>query len=126
MNFLFNAALSSMKYLMAQIVDEGSYLCIDKIDEFLVTHQNFPNQVKLLAIASESQSYILQPPACRSNGCLFDRISVSTVLSYPSALDVRKSTGPNGLSSTFIKEVANKDAIPLINYITSLYMIMMV
>ena len=54
-------------------------------------------------------------PACGTGDFLFDRISVSTVLSHLSTLDVSKYTGPNGLSAAFLREVANEIAVLLTN-----------
>ena len=44
-NFLFHVAVSSTKYVATYGInfDKGSF---DKIDEFLATCQNYPNQVK--------------------------------------------------------------------------------
>jgi len=39
-----------------------------------------------------------------NNSFIFDEISVSTVLSHLTFLDVTKSTGPNGLSARFLEE----------------------
>ena len=69
-----------------------------------------------MAISSKHQiadSYVL--PDCGTGDFSFDRISVSTVLSLLSTLDVSKSTGPDGLSAVFLKEVANEIAVPLTN-----------
>ena len=46
---------------------------------------------------------------------IFHLTDVSTVLSHLSTLDVSKSTGPDGLSATFLREVANEIAVPLTN-----------
>ena len=69
-----------------------------------------------MAISSKQQSaesYVL--PACGTGDFLFDRITISTVLSHLSTLDVSKSTGPDGLSAAFLREVANEIAAPLTN-----------
>ena len=44
-----------------------------------------------------------------------DKISVSTILSHLSTLVVSKSTGPDGLSAAFLREVANEIAVLLTN-----------
>ena len=69
-----------------------------------------------MAISSKHQSadsYVL--PACGTGDFSFDRISVSTVLSHLSTLDISKSTGPDSLSAVFLREVANEIAVPLTN-----------
>ena len=68
-----------------------------------------------VAITSQHQStnsfcYI---PSGNDNGFSFNEITVPAVLSHINKLDVKKSTGPDSLSATFLKEVANKIAIPL-------------
>ena len=44
---------------------------------------------------------------------MFDKIDSSTVFAHLSSLDVRKSMGPDDLSSGFLKEVASEIAEPL-------------
>ena len=46
---------------------------------------------------------------------MFSRINYSTVSTHLSSLDVRKSTGPDQLSSRFLKEVASEVVVPLTN-----------
>ena len=43
----------------------------------------------------------------------FSEISVSSVLSHLQSLDPKKSTGPDGLSARFLKEIAVEIASPL-------------
>ena len=43
----------------------------------------------------------------------FNMISVLTVLSHLTSLDVTKSTGPDGLSARFLKEISNEIVEPL-------------
>ena len=84
----------------------GDSVSLDSINNFFQT----------VAISSKHQSadsYVL--PACDTGDFSFDRITVSTVLSHLSTLDVSKSTGPDGLSAAFLKEVANEIAVPLTN-----------
>ena len=79
---------------------------LDSINDFFQT----------VAISSKHQSAdscVL--PACGTGDFSFDRISISTVLSHLSTLDVSKSTGPDGLSAAFLREVANEIAVPLTN-----------
>ena len=81
-------------------------MSLDSINDFFQT----------VAISSKHQSadsYVL--PACGTGDFSFDRISISTVLSHLSTLDASKSTGPDGLSAAFLREVANEIAVPLTN-----------
>ena len=64
-----------------------------------------------------ASSFTSFPSKCAANVFTFNEISVSTVLTHLSTLDVRKSMGPDGFSATFLREVANEIAVPL----TSLY-----
>ena len=82
----------------------------------LVSLDSINDFFQILAISPQHRSadfYV--SPVCGSGGFSFDRISVSAVLSHLSTLDVSKSTGPDGLSAAFLKEVANEIAIPLTN-----------
>ena len=67
----------------------------------------------ILSILQSGDSYVF--PACGTGDFSFDRISISTVLSHLSTLDVSKSAGSDGLSAAFLKEVTNEIAIPLTN-----------
>ena len=46
---------------------------------------------------------------------MFAKIDYATVLTHLSSLDVGKSTGPDQLSSRFLKEVAGEVIVPLTN-----------
>ena len=84
----------------------GDSVSLDSINDFFRT----------VAISSKHQSadsYVL--PACDTGDFSFDRVTVSTVLSHLSTLDVSKSTRPDGLSAAFLREVANEIAVPLTN-----------
>ena len=47
------------------------------------------------------------------NKFMFTKIDYSIVFNYLSSLDVKKSTGPDQLSSRFLKEVASEVVVPL-------------
>ena len=54
------------------------------------------------------------------NNCVGDKFMLpmvddSTVFAHLSSLDVKKSTGPDQLSSRFLKEVASEIVVPLTN-----------
>ena len=49
------------------------------------------------------------------NKFMFSKIDYSTMSTHLSSLDVKKSTGPDQLSSRFLKEVASEVVVPLTN-----------
>ena len=49
------------------------------------------------------------------NKFMFTKVDYSTVFTHLSSLDVRKSTGPDQLSSRFLREVASEVVVPLTN-----------
>ena len=53
------------------------------------------------------------PPATDTDNFQFSTITSSTVCAMLSALDVRKSVGPDGISARFLKEIAEVVAEPL-------------
>ena len=61
-----------------------------------------------IAVGSSHQpatSFIL-PDDDTDSGFSFNEISVDTVFKHLSSLDVHKSTGPDGLSARYLKEIA--------------------
>ena len=80
-----------------------SFDCI--IEFFQTVVINFQHQ--------NANSFCTTPSGDDDNGFSFNEMTVPAVLSHINRLDVKKSTGPDGLSSTFLKEVASKIAIPL-------------
>ena len=90
----------------------------DKISPDLIN--DFFQNVAILPLHSQTSAACYAPSSsavCSDNAFLFDEISPDIVLSHLSNLDVKKSMGPDGLSTTFLKTVANKITVPL----TSLY-----
>ena len=85
----------------------------------------FPQGVSLDAINDFFQSVAISPQHLSAENYdfssnesiddqfMFDKIDSSTVFAHLSSLDVRKSTGPDDLSSRFLKEVASEIAEPL-------------
>jgi len=58
-----------------------------------------------------------QSTASNLDWFVFQEVSISTVLSHLSSLDITKATGPDGLSARFLKEISDEIAEPL----TALY-----
>ena len=48
---------------------------------------------------------------------MFAMVDDSTAFTHLSSLDVKKSTGPDQLSSRFLKEVASEIVVPLTNFL---------
>jgi len=68
-----------------------------------------------IAVGSSHQpatSFIL-PDDDTDSGFSFNEISVDTVFKHLSSLDVHKSTGPDGLSARYLKEIAVEIVVPL-------------
>ena len=65
-------------------------------------------QTLLIAVTSSHQSadnFAIPATSCDTNPFTFTEISESLVLSHLDSLDPRKSTGPDGLSARFLKEI---------------------
>ena len=76
------------------------------------------DQFQNVAITSQhkpaSHFVLTSDDVINNDNCFkFDVISVSTVLSHLTSLNVTKSTGPDGLSARFLKEISNEIAEPL-------------
>ena len=85
-----------------------SVLSLDSIND------HFQN-VEVSGRHEPASSYVLPSDDGTNNAnCFsFDVIPVSTVLSHLNSLDVSKSTGPDGLSTRFLKAISNEIAEPL-------------
>jgi len=81
------------------------------------TINDFFQHVAISPQHHSASSFTSFPSNRAANAFTFKEISVSTVLAHLSNLDVRKSMGADGLSATFLREVANEIVVPL----TSLY-----
>ena len=72
---------------------------------FLDSINNFFQLWLFLLVTSLSADEFC-PASHSSDGFAFSQVSVSTVAEQLSKLDVRKATGPDGLSETYLKEIA--------------------
>jgi len=69
-----------------------------------------------LAISSDHESaasFVIPSSSIRSDPFTFNEISVSSVYFHLEHLDVKKSTGPDGLSARFLKLISSEIAAPI-------------
>ena len=72
----------------------------------------------------KSSEHFNVPVDCPSTAFQFCELSVEVVLSHLTSLDASKSTGPDGLSACFLKQIATEIAEPLTDlqhYIMNLF-----
>ena len=85
-----------------------------------VSLENINNFFQTVAVTDSHHSAdtYVPPVSVDSSGSVkdsfhFDRVEPSTVVSLLRKLDIKKSTGPDGLSALFLKQVAEETAVPL-------------
>ena len=82
----------------------------------LLTLDSLNKHFQTVAVTSLHQSadtFAVPANSCDTDRFTFAEISESLVLSHLNSLDVKKSTGPDGLSAKFLKEIADVIAAPL-------------
>ena len=81
-----------------------------------LTLDSLNNHFQTVTVTSMHQSantFAVPDDSCDTDRFTFAEISESLVLLHLNSLDVKKSTGPDGLSAKFLKEIANEIAAPL-------------